>query len=318
MNLIYINDGSDKTVTLTVGTYTYTTLAAHIQTKLLASSTSWTCTYDFSGGTFRFTIARSVSGTLRFTQTTNAAWDMLGYTLAADTAGTSFIAQEQRNHTMERYEWALPVAQSPTFFAAVGAISESFKVSESATCTLKCNNMPVWTSPALTISLDVRDSGIHRFLDDQADVLFHYFCFEVIDRTNPLGPEGLEFGRIWLGDHTTITSSNVATGYSRKLVDPSLVQKSESGTRYVNRRPKYRTFSGMEIQNLTATDRLELEAMFDRLGLDQSFFFSMDPANAISTTLDELTFYAQFTREPELRHLIRDIYTLSLELEEAC
>ena len=69
---IYINDGADKTVTLTEGSYTYATLAAHIQTRLNAASSNWTCTYD-NVLTFKFTITRS-SGTkvLRKSQTTNA------------------------------------------------------------------------------------------------------------------------------------------------------------------------------------------------------------------------------------------------------
>lgn len=315
---LYINDGSNVTVTLTVGTYTYSTLASHIQTKLNASSSGWTCTYDFNGGTFKFTIGRGAGGTLRFTQTSNAAWDMLGYTLAADTAGTSFVAQESRNHTAERYEWTLPAAMTPTFFGAIGPKGQPFSVSETATCTLKANGMPVWDSPAATVSLDVRDRGIMRFLDDQSDMLYTNFCFEVIDRTNPCGPEGFEFGRIWLGDHVTVTTTNVGTGFTALHRDPSDILEGDGGGRFVNRRPKYREFSGLEIRHLTATERLELEAVFDRLGRGGHFFASLDPGLDVSSTLEELTFYALFDRDPDLRHVIRDIYTMSFSLKEAC
>jgi hypothetical protein len=211
-------DGSDKTVTLTAGKYTYSTLATHVQTQLNASSSNWTVAYDYSGGTYRFTISRSSSATLRFSQTTSAAWDLLGFTLAADTAGTSFPAQEMRIHSAERYVIDLGLMQAPTFFGVISALSEAFNVSENATLKLYGDNVlydvssPTlgWSSPALSVTLDRADAGILEHLDDQADVTYRYFCFEIVDRLNPVGPDGLKIGYIYLGDHTTLTTTSIA------------------------------------------------------------------------------------------------------------
>jgi hypothetical protein len=51
-NLLYINDGSNKTITLTAASYTTpSALATHIQTQLNASSSNWTGTYNAVAGT---------------------------------------------------------------------------------------------------------------------------------------------------------------------------------------------------------------------------------------------------------------------------
>lgn len=314
---VYINDGSDKTVSLTAGDYTYSTLATHVQTQLNASSSGWTVSYDYAGGTYKFTISRSSSGTLRFATTSNAAWDMLGYTQTANSTGTSWVADEQRNHTHERYVIDLGMQMAPTFFAAIGPLSEAFTISDSATCRLLCNNINSWTSPDLAISLDRYDSGMFKFLDDQTDTLYRYFAFDIVDRTNPLGPDGIKLGYIYLGDYTTVTTSNVAIGFDKQLVDPSDVAESESGALYFNRRTKYRTFSNMSIQNLGASERRELEAMFESIGIDTPFFISLDPTLAVSSTIDEYTMYGYFAQAPRLAHVIRDYYTLSFDVREA-
>lgn len=315
--LLYINDGSNKTVTLTTGTYTYSTLASHIQTKLNTASSGWTVTYDTSGSTYKFTIARSSSATLRLSQTTTSAWDMLGYTSGSDIVGTSFVAEEQRNHTQERYIWDFGIQMTPTAFFAIGPRSETFCLSNGATARLMFNNVNTWDSPALTVNLTIKDDGIAEWLDSQSDTTYRYACFEIIDRTNPLGPTGLKIGRLWLGDYTTVTTTNVATGFSKTLVDPSEVAESIGGGRYFNRRTKYRTFKNLSMQNMDADERRTIEQLFSDIGRDQSFFVSIDPYLSYSDDFQEFTFYANFEGEPQLKHLIRDIYTMDFELREA-
>lgn len=78
-NIIYINDGSNKDIAITEGNYaTPDLMATEIQTKLNASSSNWTVSYDTGGGTFKFTISNTSSVTLRLSSTTNAVWDTIG------------------------------------------------------------------------------------------------------------------------------------------------------------------------------------------------------------------------------------------------
>ena len=314
---LYINDGTDKTVVLTAGTYTYSTLATHIQTQLNASSTNWTCTYN-SSTTFKFTIARS-SGTavLRQTVTTNAAWDMLGYTLGTDAAVTPFVADEQRNHTSEWVKCYFPVGQLPTFVALMSQIDEAFCLSDEAVVKLQANNLDLWTSPAVDVSVPVENLAAMAVLDTSVTTSYNYFRIVVIDRKNPLGPEELTFGYAYVGDHVTMTSTNIARGFSKRLVDPSIVSSSESGALFFEERPRYLEISGSEIQMLNGTDADEIEQLFYDLGVTTPFLLSIDPDETISRNLSDLTRLMIMTESPEFQHVIYDYYNVGFSMRES-
>lgn len=317
---LYINDGSDKTVTLTAGSYTYSTLASHIQTQLNSSSSSWVCTYDFSGGTFKFTINRT-SGTkaLRFSQTSNAAWDMLGYTQTADSTSGPWVAEEQRNHTEEWYLIDCKAPLEVLFAAVIGPISEAFSVSQSGTIKIQANNINSWSSPEVDQSFSLSDRGAFKFLDDleETDRIYRYWRIYIQDRLNPIGPEGFKIGHIYVGDYRTLSLTNVARGFTKTMVDPSDKSYSESGSQFTNVKSKYRRFSQMAIQNISGDEHRTFEQVFVDLGVGSHFYFSLDPTLFASETLDELTFYALFENAPTLRHLHLDYYQVVFDLREA-
>lgn len=314
---IYINDGSDKTVSLTVGTYTYATLASHIQTQLNASSSNWTCTYN-SSTTFKFTINRT-SGTavLRQAVTTNAAWDMLGYTLGTNAAVAPFVADEQRNHTYEWIKCYNPVAQLPTFVALMGTVDEAFCLSSEATVKLQANNLDTWTAPALDISVAVEDLAAMKVLDSAVTTSYNYYRLLITDRRNALGPEGLTFGYAYIGDHVSMTSTNLATGFVKKLVDPSVLSSSENGALFFEERPRYLEISNSEIQLLNGTDADDIEQLFYDVGIRTPFLFSVDPDEEISRNLSDLTRLMIMSSSPQLTHVIRDYYNVNFEMRES-
>jgi hypothetical protein len=314
---VYINDGSDKTVTLSTGNYTYATLASHIQTELNASSSGWTVAYDYNGGTYKFTITRSSSATLRFTVTTDAAWDTLGYATTANETGTSFVADAQRNHTSETITWDLGTATPITFFAAIGPINETFSVSENATLRLYGNNSNTWGSPALSVTLTADDYGIFKFLDDLADYTYRYWRFELIDKTNPVGPDGFKLSHVYLGDYVTLTTRNVANGFSRKWVDPSVRVESENGALFVQSKTKYLKFDSVNVQYISSTERADLEQLFYDNGIGVPFYVSFDPTLLVSSALSDYTKYVMFDEEPTLRHVKNEYYNISMSMREA-
>lgn len=314
-NEIYINDGSDLTVSLTAGAYTYTTLASHIQTQLNASSSNWTCTY--SSTTFKFTINRT-SGTavLRLSQTTNAAWDVLGYVGNLDRSTAPFPADEQRNHTSEWVKCDIGVNQLATFIGVIPGIDEQFSLSSVATIKLQANNIDLWTSPPVDITVTRSDYGCLKFLDDDVSSAYRYWRVKFVDRTNTLGPEGIKFPYIYVGDHKTIANSNIARGYGRELVDQSNQLQSENGTLFVETRPRFMTVSGAEIQLLSGSELLEIEQLFYDLGQRTLFFCSIDPGLEISTELGELTRFMIMARNPTFQHVFRNYYNISFEMRE--
>lgn len=316
-NKIYINDGSDKTVTLDVGEYTYSTLAAHIETKLNASSSLWTCDYDFDNGTFLFTIAHTGSATLRFSQTSNAAWEMLGYVVSIDDTGTNWPADEQRNHTGEWIEFDLGTSLECSFFAAISDANDYFPISDQATIKLMADDIPNnWSAPALDLTLEITDTGIFRFFEDQPDIEFRYWRFYFEDKTNPVGPEGFPL-KVWLSDYETFENANVNQGFQKAIVDPSESSQSTNGQKYFTRYTKYKTFTSAVIAYLSSADRSVLEQLFFNVGITTPWFIAFDPLSGVSIADDDLTCYVRFTRDLQMEHVFGPRFSVSIDLEEA-
>ncbi len=316
-NSIYINDGTDKTVTLTSGSYTTPDLlAAHIQTKLNASSTNWVCQYDTLNGDYRFKITHTGSAILRFSQTTNSVWNTIGYVLSTDTLGTSWMAQEQRNHTEEYAIFDLGWNAPINFVSLIGPLNETFTISNNATVKLCGSNLNQWTSPPFEVTLDVTDKGIMRFLDDLSDTSYRYFKISIIDKLNPLGPEGISIGHIYIGDYITLSQYNVASGIELSDFDPSGVVESESGVLHFDAKTKYGKLSNLIIDVLNPDDKSELIKMYERLGKTTPFYVSLDPTNAISDDIFELTRYVVFDDQPKFKHIISEYYSMSFSVRE--
>lgn len=287
---LYINDGSNKTVTLTEATYaTGALLAAHIQTQLNASSTNWTCTYSTT--TYKFTIGRSSgTATLRLTQTTNAAWDMLGYIgVVDDDVGTGQAADSVRIHTSEFIVFDLGSAREFTAFHVIGPADEPFSISETATATLKANSINSFTSAPYSESLTITDDGIFFIVDDTDNTTYRYVRFDFIDRENPNGPQSFDLRCIYLGDHVEMTDRNVVNGFTAELVDPSIKSFSSSGVPYFRTLPKYWMITGVGIDWNKTTDRIKIIDLFRDVGNTVPFFVSIDPTGEISDGIKELT-----------------------------
>jgi hypothetical protein len=313
---IYINDGTDKTVALTVGAYTYSTLATHIQTALNAASSNWTCTYSTT--TNKFTIGRSGSGTLRQSQTTNAAWSMLGYTFGSDVTGTSFVADEQRIHTSEWLKCDMGVGQRATFAALIPAIETSLPLTETASVKIQANNIDLWTAPPLDLALTVNDVAAMRFISEtESEADYRYWRLVITDPQNYRGPLGLEFGYAYIGDYQTVTATNIQVGFQKSFEDPSVVQESETGVRYIEERPRFMTVSNSEIALLNGTEFDELEQLFYDVGIRRAFFVSLDPTLMVSRKLSDLTRYMIMDTVPSANHVIRDYYNVSFSMREA-
>lgn len=314
---LYINDGTDKTITLTEGAYNYTTLASHIQTQLNASSTNWSCSYDTALETFKFTISRS-SGTaiLRESVTTDAVWDTLGFTSTTDVSGSPFVADEQRNHTSEWIKCDLGIPQLATFGGILSGIDQIFTLSTSATVKVQANNIDYWASPPVDISITPGSTSAMSFLDANTNT-YRFWRFEIKDRQNYRGPEGLEFAFVYIGDHTTITNTNWATGFSKELTDPSNLLQSESGALFFEKRPRYLTLNNCSIQLINAQERENIEQLFYDIGTREPMFVSIDPDVSVSLALEELTRFMVMTQPPTLEHVLRDYYNISFQMREA-
>lgn len=314
---LYINDGSDKTVNITVGDYdTPDDLATQIQTDLNAASANWTVQYDTLTGDYRFKISNSGSVTLRLSQTTNSIWDTLGYTTSLDLVGTSFYADQQRNHTDEYCIFDMGYNAEMLFFAAIGPLEEIFSITSSAMVTLEGSNLNQWNAPPFSVTLSQGPRGIYEFLDNNDDTSYRFWRFRIVDRLNPNGPEGISIGHIYIGDYITLTSRSIQRNIGKKLIDPSDVLIAENGALYFNKKPKYTSITNLKISYIPRDDKDILEQMFSDLGISTPFYISLDPTLQISNELSEFTKYVVFDSEPSFDHVFADKFDMSFQIKE--
>lgn len=299
---LYINDGSNKTVTITAGQYsTAAALATQIQTDLNAASSNWTVSYDSAGGSYKFTIANSGSVTLRLSQTTNAIWDDLGYTSTTDQVGTSFPANEQRNHTSEYLRFDMGYQAEMTFIGVIGDVAGSFGLSSQATVTLKGNNIDAnWSSPDFSTTLTVTDKGIYTWNDTNSDARYRYFRFEYEDKYNSIAGPNIEIGSLYLGSYQCLLNRNFTQGFGDTLVDPSVASESEAGVRYFDKRTKYTVLSNIDIPFMDETDKEEFKDVFNTVGTTTPFYVSLDPLTNFSNDITDFTKYVVFDSSPTI------------------
>jgi len=308
-NKIYINDGSNQTVTLTSAEYTGTTLAAHIQTQLNAASSNWTCTY--SATTYKFTIDRS-SGTkiVRLTQTTDAVWDMIGFTAAIDTAAP-YTSDAARIHHYEYLTIDIGINQEIGFVGLVGPINEKLGLSGTADVRIQGNNLNVWTAPPTDVSLSIGGTGAFAF----PDTSHRYWRLVIKDRGNPAGPTALKISYLTISTAVKFAVTSIANGFTVQYLDNSTVLVSENGTKYFDTRPKLWTLGG-EIQFVYSDERRDLEQFFFDAGISQPFFVSVDPGLLVFENHGEVTKFVRFSDSPALTHIIRDYFNASIAMEE--
>lgn len=316
-NQIYINDGSPLTISLSNASYsTPELLATEIQSKLNASSSNWTVSYDTSGGTYKFTISNTGSVTLVLTSTTNAIWDTIGFTGTSDLTSTSFTATEQRNHTSEYLTFDLGYQAPIDFLGVIGAISTSFKISTAATVTLKGNNLNDFTSPPFSNSATVTANGIFNFFDNDTDNRYRFWQLEIEDKFNPEGPTALQVGNVYMGTYDTFTTRNIGKAFSMINNDPSDISESESGVVFADQRSKYRILQSMPFFALDLASREIIEDLFEDVGITVPFYVSVDPQTRITTDISDLTMYGLFMNSPKFDHIVKGLFTTNLRIRE--
>jgi len=314
-NKLYVIDGSGtQTITLTSADYSSTSLLVELKAKLDAGTDrTWTITYSSN---FDFTLVASSSSTLVLSNTTNSSWDVLGFTSITNRVGTSFLADEIRIHTHEYMTWDFSVPFEIGFLAGIVAIDEQIKISSSATIKLQGSNVANWDTPPFDKTISHNEIAVMDFMDDQSSFQYRYWRFYIEDKDNPIGPESVSFGHLYLGSYITITQSNIGTGFVKTVLDKSRKKVSVSGVEYYRLKPKRTEFSGLSIAYLLSDDRKNIEQMFYDLGISTPLYVSFDPTLACSSDLTELTKYVRFSNSPQLRHVLLDQYSMSLKLSE--
>jgi hypothetical protein len=210
---------------------------------------------------------------------------------------------------------SLPVG----FVSLIGEQDIPFAISQGATFKIMGSNIDfptaaTWLSTApLILDMDWTDLGGMRFLDDQADTSYRYWMFYFDDPDNQIG----SFSHIYVGEYITIHFSNVARGFQKTHLDPSVSQESDSGAMYFRSRPKYQSFDNAAINYLIYDDLVNLEQIVFKQGTKRPFYVSFDPLLMISNSVTDYCRFVRFEREPVFVHQRADRFSFTgLSLRE--
>ena len=311
-NKIYVTDVGEREVTIPDGNYTGQSLALQLSSSL---SFSWAASYDAL--TKKFSLSRpGVTVTLRYSVTTNAIWDTLGYTSTTDHTAMdyTFVAHEGRLHTSDFLIWDFGVPVPVTFFAMLGPKDETFSMTPGTDLKLYGDNVNAWTSPAYSKTLTPTSAGLMFFNEMETPPTYRYWKLEFKDKTNPTN---FPIGIIYLGNYITLSVRNVGSGFSKQVVDPSTRVETDAGVEFFDKKPKYLEINNLSAQFINASDREALEAFFYSHGKTESFFLALDPLLKISRDIYENTKFVRFAVPPNVTHIKTDWYSISFKVREA-
>ena len=253
---------------------------------------------------------------MKLNSTTNAIWDTIGFTGTSDLVGTSFIATEQRNHTSEYLTFDLGYQAPIDFLGVIGAISSAFKISTSATVTLKGNNLNDFDSPPFSSAVSITPNGIFTFFDTTTDNRYRFWRLEIEDKFNPEGTTAIELGNVYMGSYETFTARNVGKSFSMRNFDPSEISESESGVIFADERAKYRILESMPFFALDQSSRETIENLFEDVGITKAFYVSVDPQTRITSDIEDLTLFGLFVESPKFDHVAVGLFSTNLKIRE--
>lgn len=273
--------------------------------------------FSYSYATGKFSVdGISINDKVILSNRTNAVWDTLGFTTTTDTIiNTPLIASQARSMTSEVINIDFGYNALCRFFAIISPLSAPYPLSSSSVVTLKANNINDFTSPPFSVTISRCDGGHIRSFDEYTDneLSYRYWQIEINDKLNITLPS---ISYIYLGDYVTVSSGNINNGFTLKLVDPSIVDVSESGVKYFDVKPKYYQINNCTVGFLESADRENLMQFFSDVGISTPFFISLDPQLVGSSTVDQLTKFVMFDDTPDFKHIAKDVYTMSFSLSE--
>ena len=214
-NLLYINDGTDKTITIASGEYTGASLANTIQGIMNSSSSGWTISYT---ATYTFNFSRTSSATIQLSNQTTAIWETLGFSSTTDITSDNITANEQRNHWP--YQWVkadFGYQSEVGFLAIIGALPSDSPISETGVVTIEANNIDDFSSPALSINAEISPRGVFKFIDS-VDSAYRYWRVKIYDPYNENGPSPY-IGQLYLGEYEVYADRSVSRGFSSSTED---------------------------------------------------------------------------------------------------
>lgn len=317
-NKLDFNEGGAQiTATLANATYTPTTLAAEIKSKMDASVGVGTYTVSYSTTTGKWTI--SVTGAATFnilwntgTNTATSVGPSIGFPVSANSTGaTTYTGSLVAIHTEESVIVDLGSALTVDSVAVLFDPIDGSTLSASGTLTIQANASSVWTAPSVSqaLTIDAQDTvATHFFSSNQS---FRFWRLKIVDPTNTAFH--IDIPKLVLSDATTLTQLPEA-GFTYTREDLSKIEKTDYGHVYADVLPKLRRLS-FDYKYLLYSDLESLIDLFNTVGTHTPFCISLDSAEELFDK-DRFFIYGRFTKDFGTKHVVTNMFDTSFEFEE--
>lgn len=296
---IYFNEGAGNlTATLTPGDYDITSLLVEIKTQMDAAGATYTPTFDET--TMKWSIAIT-AGTFKLllSNQTDAAWDVLGYTGAVDTAlAASHTADEIRIHTSE----FLYIDLGATETLRVNVL-KNHNLQSTAIITVR------YYSDAFVTLVDSEVLTWHASqIGARTAQSYRYIAYEISDPSNPDG--FIEIGLAWGGD-SVVPHYGFNPEHTRDPEDPSTESESDDGQLSTIQRTRYDNWT-YSFDAVKPTDVPAMDAIFEEIGKTRPCILVEAPPTL--GDIGEDFKYARFTGW-SWTHITGEYYSFEVEVK---
>lgn len=307
--------GPELTATLTAGTYTPTSLAAHIVSKMaLVGAHTYTVSQSSSTGKWTFTSSGTIlelrCGT--GTNIANGVWGTLGFAASNRTGTNTYTGTLVALHTAERLIFDMGSAVAVDSAALVFDPTIGSKLSASATVTLKANSSSSFTSAPLSQAMtfdSATETYTHFFSSDET---YRYWAVEVVDPANSY--LYVELSKVILANATTL-DHGPEIGFKMDTDDLSKEAKTDYGHKYMDLYPIKRTFE-FGIKLMPVADVYTLSDIFKRVGNNFPIAIATDPLEAVFDK-DRFFIYGYLKGNLKIQNSFNTYFDTSLGIEEA-
>lgn len=286
-------------IDLTIGNYTGSTLASHIQSRILAiTGITVSCSYSSA---YKFTFTCSTNDILfGLSAQTNSIWYDLGLlgTIDINMPQSTTLTGYVRIHTHEFIYFDLGYAMDISFFAILPQRNYANMLTAGATINIKASNINDITTAPLNINVPSGSEGSFYFLEQGYPISYRYVWLTIIDPENPYGPN-LEFSQIFLGGYISLPNRTVDAGFTIQDVDRSLRTESQAGGLYFERYGRHKRISNLKFSNLTKIEVAAIQQLYFDLGKSNSYYISIDSGNFYND-LEQFTYFGIFENDPTI------------------
>lgn len=294
-------------LTATIAEDNYTTDASFLTAIKTALDAAGASTYTVTRNTTTLKIVITSNGSggdgifqLMWTDVLSTAYDVLGYSNAADDTGAlTYTADSLRIHTSEWVRWDLGTATNIQAFAIIGTRLAGLNISPTATVKLQGNTTDVWTAPQYESTLEYNEfsMGVLNSSGLYTGGL-RYWRLHIVDRDNPAGY--VEIASAYLGELINPTTGCPQFPIDIDGVDFSQVTDSEWGTKFATARQMTEEWT-LRWEFLSVAEKEQLKEVVELYKTAYPFWVALDPNEVFTSAFQMSIMQVQFEDLPKFQ-----------------